>query len=222
MDNGVHLYNEDLFGNCYKSTIVTHFNNAPGLPGSGGIDADVAARIGYKNIETGERVEGINKGRIQGICCGITAGWMAAFLGGNSAATNHDAFESYFMGPLRFQGGYVKDFQPNSSSLYFLLGGFGLTNSNKMNLSQTMTPANIGSELPAEEGAWTGYISAYHHAIGIGYRNYRYFVMEPNGGLFEYSNRKRFVTDLGAFLTARRNKKKPDTDPNMKVHFYKA
>lgn len=223
MTNGVELYNEHLFRGCYKNTIVKSFNNAPGLPGGGGgIDADAAARIGFKNIHTGERVAGSNKGRIQGICCGITAGWMVALLGGNSSATEHGEFTDFFMGPLRFQGGYVKDFKGNSSSIKALLDGFGLKNSNKVNASETMSPDNIASFLPPEEGTWAGYVSAYAHAIGIGYRTYRYYIMEPNGGLFEYQNKVKFVNDLRAFLEARRNKKAPDADAVMKVYFYTA
>jgi hypothetical protein len=222
MANGVNLYNEYLFGGCYKSTIVKSFNNAPGLLGGGGIDANAAARIGFKNIDTGARIAGSNKGRIQGICCGITAGWMVALLGGNSAASGHGEFTSFFMGPLRFQGSYVKDFKGNSSSIKSLLDGFGLRNSNQANSSETMSSNNIGSFLPPEQGTWAGYISAYAHAIGIGYRNYRYFIMEPNGGLFEYSNKRKFISDLSAFLNARRNKKAGGTDATMKVYFYKA
>ena len=85
-----------------------------------------------------------------------------------------------------------------------------------------MSPENIASFLPPEQGNWAGYISAYAHAIGIGYRNYRYFIMEPNGGLFEYSNKGKFMSDLSAFLKARRNKKALGTDATMKVYFYTA
>lgn len=221
MANGIHLYNDYLFGGCYKSTIVSGFNNAPGLPGGGGIDADAAARIGFRNINTGERVAGSNKGRVQGICCGITAAWMVALLGGNPAATDHDEFTEFFMGPMRFQGGYVKDFRGNSSSLKPLLERFGLRNSNETNASKIMSPDSIASNLPPENGTWAGYISAYAHAIGIGYRTYRYFIMEPNGGLFEYSNKRKFVDDLRSFLIARRNRRAPNTAPTMKVYFYR-
>jgi hypothetical protein len=222
MANGVNLYNEYLFGGCYKNTIVKSFNNAPGLPGGGGVDADATGRIGFKNIDTGERVAGSNKGRIQGICCGITAGWMVALLGGNSGASDHGEFNGFFMGPLRFQGAYVKDFKGNSSSIKSLLDGFGLRNSNKANSSQTMSPYNIGSFLPPEQGTWAGYISAYAHAIGIGYRNYRYFIMEPNGGLFEYSNKRKFISDLSAFLNARHKRKGVGTHATMTAYFYTA
>lgn len=222
MAKGIVLYDQHLFRNCYKSTIIKYFNNAPGLPGGGGIDADAAARIGYKHINTGALTAGSNKGRIQGICCGITAGWMVAFLGGHSASTDHSEFTDFFMDSLRFQGAYVKDFKGNSSSIKNLLDRFRLSNSNTENVSKTMSPENIASFIPAEEGVWGGYISAYSHAIGIGYRNYRYFIMEPNGGLFEYQNKAKFVSDLGVFLSARCNRKKPGTKATMDVYFYTA
>ena len=220
MPNGVTLYNKYLFGDCIQSTVIKSLNNAPGLPGGGGIDSDTAGRIGYKNIDTGVKVAGSNKGRIQGICCGITAGWMVALLGGNEEATAHNQFTSFFKGPLRFQGGYVKDFKGNSSSIKSLLAGFGLKNTNKANSSETMTPEKIASVLPGEQGYWAGYLSAYAHAIGIGYKNYRYFIMEPNGGLFEYRNKKKFAADLKAFLKARRDRKSPGTDATMEAYFY--
>lgn len=220
MANGVTLYNELLFGNCYKNTIVKSFNNAPGLPGGGGIDTDTATRIGFKNIDTKKKIAGTNKKRIQGICCGITAGWMVALLGGNSGATDHSQFTDFFIGPLRFQGGYVKDFKGNSSSIKILLQRFGLNNSNKTNVSETMSADNIASFLPVDDGMWSGYISAYSHAVGIGYKDYRYFIMEPNGGLFEYSNKAKFVSDLKVFLNARRTRKAPGTDASMKAYFY--
>lgn len=222
MTNGVTLYNEYLFGGCYKNTIVKSFNNAPGLPGGGGIDSDTAGRIGFKDINTKKRIAGSNKNRIQGICCGITAGWMVALLGGNSSATDHAEFTDFFMGPLRFQGGYVKDFKGNASSISSLLKGFGLSNSNQTNASTGMTADNIASFLPGEEGVWSGYISAYSHAIAIGYQDYRYFIMEPNGGLFEYSNKAKFVNDLKTFLNARRTRKAPGTMASMKAYFYTA
>lgn len=219
MGNGVSLYNKYLFGSCYKSTIITSFNNAPGLPGMGGIDSDAASRIGYKNINTGEKVAGLKKGRVQGICCGITAGWMVALLGGNSAATDHDEFVNFFLGPLRFQGAYVKDFKGNASSVNILLEGFGLSNLKKVAVA--MAPDNIASFLP-QAHVWAAYIGAYDHAVGIGYRHYRYFIMEPNGGLFEYQNKASFVSDLSAFLCARRDTKEPGTEATMKGYFYSA
>jgi hypothetical protein len=229
MTNGVELYNKYLFGGCYKSTVIKQFNNAPGLPGGGGgIDADAAARLGYKNIHNHIKVAGSNKKnrsgkpRVQGICCGITAGWMVAMLGGNSAATKHDEFKDFFMGPLRFQGGYVADFKANSSSIKPLLDRFGLKNSNKVNAPETLSPDNIASFLPPEEGTWAGYVAAYSHAIGIGYRSFRYYIMEPNGGLFEYQNKAKFVNDLRAFLEARRNTKPRNAVAVMKVYFYTA
>ena len=83
-----------------------------------------------------------------------------------------------------------------------------------------MTPEKIASVLPGEQGYWAGYLSAYAHAIGIGYKNYRYFIMEPNGGLFEYRNKKKFAADLKAFLKARRDRKSPGTDATMEAYFY--
>lgn len=222
MPNGVNLYNESLFNGSYKSTVVRSFNNTPGGGGGGGVDLDTSTRLGYKDMSTGVKVAGTNKGRTQGICCGITAGWMVALLGGNSRATDHTQFTNFFMGPLRFQGAYVKDFKGNSSSLKVIMDRFGLMNSNLDNDYLSMNPQNIKDNLPPEQGAWAGYISAYAHAVGIGYKNYRYFILEPNGGLFEYQNKQKFVDDLSAFLIARRNRKSPGTPAEMKVYFYNA
>ena len=215
---GITLYGSQLFQKSYASTVIRHLNNAPGRShaGYGGVDQDVSGRIGYKHMRTGARVAGSNKGRIQGICCGITAGWVVAFLGGNSDAVDHDTFQTFFVTNLRFQGAYVKDHKPNSDSIKLLLEGFGLKNSNPTNSVTEMTPESIESKMPGDT-FWAGYISAYKHAVGIGYKNYRYFIMEPNGGLFEYQNKAHFINDLKAFLLARAN---GADDPSMKVYFY--
>ena len=221
---GIYLYKKTLFVNNIASTQVTSLNSAPllGSTDSGrGIDQDAAGRIGGKNMTTGTKVAGSNKGRTQGICCGITAGWMVAFLGGNSSATDHDGFKQFFT-ILRFQGAYVKDHKGNSSSIPLLLKGFGLSNSNPSNSSTEMTQSGLISSLPDEDKTWAGYISAYAHAIGIGYKNYRYFIMEPNGGLFEYRNKAKFAADLTSFLQARRDSKASGTVATMKAYFYTA
>lgn len=220
---GTQLYGTQLFGNSTQSTIVRHANNAPvrSSAGHGGVDQDVARRIGGVNMRSGNRLDGSNKGRVQGICCGITAGWVVALLGGNESATDHDSFASFFT-TLRFQGAYVKDHKPNSGSVELLMQGFGLRNSNTSNAATEMTDVGLISTLPGEDGTWAGYISAYGHAVGIGYRNYRYYMMEPNGGLFEYRNKGKFASDLTAFLKARRDRKDAGGDAKMSAYFYKA
>lgn len=107
---GLNLYGKLLFGQSTASKTVTGQNAA--LAGDGGVDADATGLIGGRNIDTGASVSGTNKGRRQGICCGVTAGRMVAFLGGNEDATDHGGFASFFT-RLRFQGAYVKDHAPS-------------------------------------------------------------------------------------------------------------
>ncbi len=173
-----------------------------------------------QDLETGERCAGSLHGRVLGICCGITAAWMVAFLGGNLAARSHEEFTSLFMGPLRFQGAYVKDYVSNSSSIKILLEYYGLRNTNRLNVSKKISKDNIFSNLPTELRTWAGYLSVFEHAIGIGYCNYRYFIMEPNAGLFEYINRMHFLKDIEQFLCARQNIKSKRPDATMKGYFY--
>lgn len=198
---GTQLYGAQLFPNAQFQAVVKRRNNAPGLPGGGGVDADTAGRIGYRNIDTGARVAGTNKGRIQGICCGITAGWIVALLNGNEHATEIDGFKEFFLGPLRFQGAYVKDFKPNSKSVEELYKSFGIEGRYNKTGRVVLNSDNINANLP-DVPLWAGYVSSSRHAIGIGYRTYRYYVMEPNGGLFVYRNRDKMAADLKGCVLA--------------------
>jgi hypothetical protein len=217
---GISLYGKQLFINAYKQKMIRSKNNSPGGPG--GIDSDAQGRLGYyagDQKSSANVVAGSNKGRVQGICCGITAAWMTALLGGEKAAHETTNFEDLFTNRLRFQGAYVKDHAPNSSSVALLLSGFGLSNTNASNSSVSMTPTNVASSLP-KGSTWAGYVSAYQHAIGIGHKSGRYLIMEPNGGLFKYKSKSKFVSDLTTFLLARRDRKAAGHNANMKVYFY--
>jgi hypothetical protein len=216
---GITLYNKQLFMNAYKQKVIRSKNNSPGGPD--GIDSDAQSRLGYYAgvKSSANAVAGSNKDRVQGICCGITAAWMTALLGGEKAAHETTNFEDLFTNRLRFQGAYVKDHAPNSSSVALLLSGFGLSNSNVSNSSIILTPTNIASSLP-KGSSWAGYVSAYAHAIGIGHKSGRFLIMEPNGGLFKYKSESKFADDLKTFLLARRDRKAAGENATMKVYFY--
>ncbi|MEM6304090.1 MAG: hypothetical protein AAF744_05175 [Pseudomonadota bacterium] len=216
---GVKLYKKTLFTNAYQSTIIKSQNTAP--VGPEGVDTAVSDRIGGRKMSDNKKVKGSNKGRSQGICCGITAGWMGALLSGNAAATEHSGFKEFFT-TLRFQGAYYKDYTGKPGGITLLFERFGINNSNPATTSTEMTDTGVAGNLPGEESAWAGYISAYDHAVGVGYRDYRYFILEPNGGLFEYQNKAKFVADLTAHLQARRDRKDAGGDVSVKAYFYNA
>ncbi len=196
----IQLYNAGLFGQATEHIIVRSLNNAPG--GYDGVDHDVQYRLGANNSPNGML------DRRHGICCGITIAWLVGLIGGRSEAvsSSEKEFKDYFNNVLRFQGAYLKDYKGNIGALDALdiiqPQGCKLITKNKH-----LLPHQIVNDLPSKP-VWAAYLGIYHHAIGIGYQNYRYFIMDPNAGLFNYRNKGKFLTDLNKLIEARRTKKK--------------
>ncbi|MGD1925219.1 MAG: hypothetical protein ACFB03_13670 [Paracoccaceae bacterium] len=221
---GIRLYKKALFTHSVKSTIVKGLNNAPvrNTAGLGGVDHDVRMKFGGKNMRSGKKEVGWSKFRMSGICCGISAAWIVAFLGGNSDATDHDAFKEFFEGSLRFQGSYVKFHMPNQDSVPLMMKAFGLELARTDNDATEITDTGLAGLLPLETQSWAGYVVGWTHAIAIGYKGERYYIVEPNGGLFEYRNNRQFVADLTGYIIARRDRKAPGAPAKMKAYFYSA
>lgn len=213
MGDPIHLYGASLFGNATDHETVRRLNNAPG--GAEGVDYDVQYRLGAKDSPLG------NLDRSHGICCGITIAWIIGFVHGRSEASQCAKFNDYFRDVLRFQGAYIKDAKGNVGAFDELaqIYAHGCVQISK-NLQ--LLPHTVDAALP-DLPRWAAYLAIYHHAIGIGYSNYRHFIMDPNAGLYSYQNKGKFLSDIEDLIEARRGLKRVMGPGNtIRAWFYKA
>lgn len=195
------LYGKALFGFATEHKEIRGKNNAPG--GADGVDLAAQWRLGADGSPLGK------KDRRHGICCGITIAWMVGFVHQRSEATRTDEFEDYFRDVLRFQGAYLKDVKGNIGGIDEL-GQKYVHDCVKINEAKNVSPQTLVASFPSNATpVWAAYLAAYRHAIGFGYANYRYYIMEPNAGLYSYRNRGKFETDFLALIEARRAKQDP-------------
>ena len=233
---GAHLYaNTMSYARSTTSTTAVGFNASPAP--EDGMDADVIGRIGYleQAFNAGGRWipgttqhAGTNKGRMQGICCGITTAWLAGFLNNNPMATDHAQFRDYLVEVLRFQGAYGKDYGDTADDQRQLLLRICQNTLNLAHREAIVTPHNMAVSIPFHRldafGTWGAYLHAHGHATGFGSRRFgKTYIMDANGGLFEYTNRHDFTQDLKDYLRDIRNdthSRTPQGPPQGRAIFY--
>lgn len=186
-------YGRDCYGRADGKASVSNSNNAPA--GEGGVDADVVGRLGGKTAG-GAKVNSKTQGRRVGICSGITSAWIIGILNGHSDATSTDKFKDYFDNVLRFQGAYMKDFDPKAKTDDFVaqLAKIGFAAGIKMDKLEKVRNVS-GGALPAA-GGWACYAAVFGHAIGVAAADSASYLMDPNYGLFVYSARDKMLMDL--------------------------
>lgn len=189
---------KNCFNRASQGAVVVHMNNAP--KGDGGVDQ--AAQ---------ETLDG------HGICSGITSTWVIGFVNGNEGAHDTREFTDYFRNTLRFQGAYLKE-----------VGGRIKTHLEeilKAKLEPNVKKAAYLHEKKAEDlklpsNDWAGYAAIWHHAVGIGSAGGKFYIMDPNYGLYKYEDKEHFVADLGVLVEARRKRKEKDDEDKIKVFCY--
>jgi len=210
----VQLYGAALFGRAHKECVIKGKNNAPG--GEGGVDEDVQYRLGAPGAAA-------KLDRKHGICCGIAIAWIVGLCHAYKDATNTSTFYPYFINQLRFQGAYLKDNKGSVNSIDDLDGihPHGLVRVRNGRCAVNALSAMYPS------GTWAAYLGIWHHAVGIGAldrgrsRSKRYFIMDPNGGLFKYRNKADFTADVMALCEARRTRKQQGPDAKISYTFFK-
>lgn len=195
----VQLYRANLLTRASESVVVKALNNAPG--GVDGVDPKVQSRLGA----TGSPLPIVD--RKHGICCGITVAWLIGLVNNRSEARTVGEFDGYFKNVLRFQGAYLKDAKGNIGGLDELAQSY-VHGCKKLAGYKQIAPHTLAGLMPKNNIIWAAYLALYHHAIGIGYANYRYFIMEPNAGLFSYQSQRSFLSDVRDLVEARRVSKK--------------
>lgn len=224
MNIGIQEYMCSVFRRYDDKILCSGFNSVPSpgkyLPNEGkdgdGFDELAAGRLGYvggaykderrgKWIPGDEAIVGVNKNRVQGICCGITTAWLVSFV--NNVIDSYDCtkFESYLATVLRFQGAYAKDagdemFQ-HENFFQVMMSGI---ESNILKCRNIGLSMNLPYETLKTFSTWGGYVFTCGHVIGIGYRRYsnKYYIMDPLLGLFEYKKIEEFHIDLKQYLSA--------------------
>lgn len=193
-------YGRDCYGRADGKASVSNSNNAPA--GEGGVDADVVGRLGGKTAG-GAKVNSKTQGRRVGICSGITSAWIIGILNGHSDATSTDKFKDYFDNVLRFQGAYMKDFDPKAKTDDFVaqLAKIGFAAGIKMDKLEKVRNVS-GGALPAG-GGWACYAAVFGHAIGVAAADGASYLMDPNYGLFVYNARDKMLMDLQRVVDAR-------------------
>jgi hypothetical protein len=193
-------YGRDCYGRADGKASVSNSNNAPA--GEGGVDADVVGRLGGKTAG-GAKVNSKTQGRRVGICSGITSAWIIGILNGHSDATSTDKFKDYFDNVLRFQGAYMKDFDPKAKTDDFVaqLAKIGFAAGIKMDKLEKVRNVS-GGALPAG-GGWACYAAVFGHAVGVAAADSASYLMDPNFGLFVYNARDKMLMDLQRVVDAR-------------------
>lgn len=189
----VNLYNSLLFGNADDHCEVRHLNNAPA-----GVDGvDLSARQVLLAADGADRNHGI--------CCGISVAWLVGLVNGREESWDCGEFQAYFMNVLRFQGAYIKQGHQRGGDFDRLAQHY-VHNCVLVSHSGNSTTQQLFEAMP-EGFSWGAYLSVWGHAIGIGYHNDRWFIMDPNAGLYAYRFVDKFKTDVSGFVEARRVRK---------------
>jgi hypothetical protein len=194
-------YGRDCYGRADGTASVSNSNNAPA--GEGGVDSDVVGRLGGKT-PGGAKVDSKTKGRRVGICSGITSAWIIGCLNGYPAATATDGFKDYFVNVLRFQGAYMKDFDPKAKTDDFVaqLAKVGFAAGIKLDKLEKVRNVANGGVLPAS-GSWACYAAVFGHAVGVAADGSKWYLMDPNYGLFVYNGRDKMTLDLQRVMDER-------------------
>ena len=77
----------------------------------------------------------------------------------------------------------------------------------------------LKADLP-DVGWWAAYVSLRGHAVGMGKYSNRYHIMEPNFGLFTYSDVDNFVSDFNQLKDQCRQAFGIDKTKKMICHYY--
>ncbi len=207
-------YDADLF-TAPEAARTKKLNNAPG--GYGGVDYAAQVRLGKIKSPSGTPINAQH--RQLGICCGITTAWMMAVRAGIRDALDPALFAAFFE-VLRFQGAYMKDAQGNAKgnladAFFRMIGNlpnrhyrtFGQSRLAQQHqfVSLTQGVADVfGWAVPDSSVDWMAYGGLYAHAIGVAHVGQRWYIMDPNHGLFVYHSERHMLVDLQAIVRARR------------------
>lgn len=152
-----------------------------------------------------------------GICKGLATAWVIGLLNGVNECSDVVSFANYFHQVLRFQGTYIKDFGRHMDSHLVQLSKMKASAGLRL-ISQVRRPSLVAGDLVGYN--WGAYASVWKHDIGFGRRAGRFYIMEPNFGLFRYDNQGNFLTDTNLLIEARRNRKHKGPGDEIGLWFY--
>jgi hypothetical protein len=202
----------------YGANVLTNSGNRAGRGGGRnrppqgvhGVDADVQQALRKINIH-GNLVP-------RGECSGITSSWIIAFLNGlDDAEKNIYKFPSFFVNVLQFQGAYMKMIHGKAErhiNRYAERGFVG-----RIQKDSTKIGGHLRAFQLPKRNWWAAYWSCVGHAIGLGKYRGGYYIMEPNAGLFVYSDQNIFLDDVNELADARYTHKNVAI-PTSTFYFY--
>jgi hypothetical protein len=174
----------------------------------------------WKNDDTLDR-QGVSPGKPNGhgICKGTASSWVIAFLNNVPEASDPKLYEKYYTDFLRYQATMIKDAGKHIDSHVAQFKKLGV-DTNIVQVKQFQAASFKKSDMPS--GRWGAYISVWSHDIAIGgtkgggvvITGGKFYICEPNTGLLGYTSRTTMLSDLDAYMAARRaSKQKPATEP---------
>ncbi|MCG8578150.1 MAG: hypothetical protein MI810_24945 [Flavobacteriales bacterium] len=181
-----------LFGNADKEVIVRHKNNTKDL----NIDPDTSNVGG-------------------GICSGITTAWLVMFLNDNQSAYPAQFEENFEV--TRFQGAYFKELHGKTPDHIEKMDK--VLDSRLRELNRQQQRLTSGLSLPTAS-KWGAYLSIWGHAVGIGKAGNKYYIMDPNFGLFVYNSKSDFLADVQTLVEARAARKKQNSSAKFGAIFF--
>ncbi len=178
---------------------VQHENNPPDQADWGGQDDTLTRQGGH------------------GICKGLATAWVIAFLNGVEGASDLDQFPAYFLNVLKFQGTYIKDYGKHIDSHLIQMAKFGFRSG--LRRIKEIKPTSLrASDLVGYN--WGCYASVWKHDVAFGRRSGKFYIMEPNFGLFRYQDQSTFLLDANELIEARRARKHKGPNDSVGLWFY--
>jgi hypothetical protein len=167
-----------------------------------------------------------------GICAGMTVSWIVGVVNGYEDATDTGNFAPYFKNVLRFQGAYLQATRrtkpadgglPSGEFKMRKLSGALAHGCTKLP-DTTWKADTVATHIKANDGMdrWAAYVSILQHAIGVGKSGGKYFIMDPNEGLYSYNKISDIHLDLSQHLKRRIRKKKEKMGDDFSVSLWKA
>ncbi|HEX8275189.1 MAG TPA: hypothetical protein VF615_21320 [Longimicrobiaceae bacterium] len=133
-----------------------------------------------------------------GICAGITMAWVINVLNdGSGAALGTGTFSGAFTEQLRFQGAYFQklghNITPFSAERFFNHIDGAMTTG--IAIEEEISANSLYPMLPGIP-TWAASANLGPHAIGAARVGGSYYIMDPNFGLYVYTDAQRFCSDM--------------------------
>jgi hypothetical protein len=154
----------------------------------------------------------------RGICKGIASGWVTAFLNQVPESVDAERFEQYYKEFLRFQATFITDYGRHIGGHLDRMAALSVPSN--IQVANVVRGENVElTHIPA--GRWAAYVRVWRHDIALGGtwgHTGRFYIVEPNQGLFGYTFCPSWMDDVNSYIRYRQMEKNP-TDRDVEFHF---